>query len=165
MMTIGDMPTLPAIYALYAGRGGNGRCAYVGKTKNLRARILQHLVRRDSSITTGVSAVGLKPEFVTEVRWWADRQFEDAAALGGAELVAFDVLEPDLRSRGKNSKGATSRYRDKIFKRAMTRLLNHPTGTVRLADMETRLKEVLDRVSKLERRMETLESRQRSQRK
>ncbi len=51
---ISDLPSVPAVYAMFGGRGRNLYAAYVGISGNLRARINQHLVLRDSSIATGV---------------------------------------------------------------------------------------------------------------
>jgi len=154
---IDELPAAPAVYALYGGRDGLAYVAYVGMARNLRTRIRQHLVTRDSSVTTGVSAVGLRPEYVTEVRWWEHQQFEDKAALGGAELVAFDILEPALRSRGGISADATSHYNDEGFKRTMKEIFGgQPTGKLRLPDVKTLLQEVLGRLSKLEKHIERM---------
>lgn len=155
---IGKLPTSPAIYALYGGRDGRAYVAYVGMADNLRRRIIQHLVTRDSSITTGLSPVGLRPEYVTEIRWWCDEQFNNRAALGGAELVAFDILNPALRSRGGLNKEATSHYNDKAFYSRIKKLFdpNQPTGRLRLPDVKTLLEEVLDRLSKLEKHVKSI---------
>jgi hypothetical protein len=94
LQSISELPEKPAVYALY---GGVDRqyVAYVGVTKNLKGRIIQHLVARDSSIATRYSPVGLlNPELVAEVRWWEHPQFADKVFRFAAERVAFDVLEP-----------------------------------------------------------------------
>jgi hypothetical protein len=46
------VPNAPAVYAMY---GGEGReyVAYVGLGDKLRRRVEQHLINRDSSVTTG----------------------------------------------------------------------------------------------------------------
>lgn len=148
---IGKLPTKPAVYALYGGRDGRAYVAYVGMAVNLRRRIVQHLVTRDSSVTTGVSAVGLRPDYITEVRWWEHKQFVNKASLGGAELVAFEILDPALRSRGGISEGAHRRYHEETFKRTMRDLFTGPpTGRLKLPDVKTLLEEVLERLSKLE---------------
>lgn len=77
LQSISELPEKPAVYALY---GGVDRqyVAYVGVTKNLKGRIIQHLVARDSSIATRYSPVGLlNPELVAEVRWWEHPQFAE----------------------------------------------------------------------------------------
>jgi hypothetical protein len=97
--SISELPTGAAIYAMY---GGDERpdVAYVGMGEKLRQRIRQHLVNRDSSATTDSGAVRLHPDYVTAVAWWEHAAFTDEIALAAAELVAFDVLEPRMRSRG-----------------------------------------------------------------
>ena len=76
LTTITDLPNVPAVYAMYGGQGRSRYVAYVGLGSKLRSRVEQHLIRRDSSVTTGVSAVSLNPDFVTEVRWWEYPAFE-----------------------------------------------------------------------------------------
>ena len=66
--TLTELPNRPALYALMSGAGARADIAYVGTAGKLRQRITQHLVRRDSSVTTGTSAVQLNPDYVTEVR-------------------------------------------------------------------------------------------------
>src|SRR5262245_53537191 len=105
-----DLPSVPAVYAMYGGQGRGAYVAYVGLGKSLRGRIEQHLVKRDSSISTGVTAVCLNPDKVTEVRWWEHPEFEKQDVLEAAELVAFDVLEPALRSRGNITDRAKALY-------------------------------------------------------
>jgi hypothetical protein len=85
---------------MYGGRGRGLHVAYVGLAQKLRTRIEQHLIRRDNSVTTGASAACLNPDLVTEIRWWTHPDFEKIDVLEAAELVAFDVMEPALRSRG-----------------------------------------------------------------
>ncbi len=62
-------PSVPAVYAMYGGTGSGVYVAYVGSAGELTSRLIQHFVRRDSSAVTGRSAVGLNPDFITEVRW------------------------------------------------------------------------------------------------
>lgn len=61
------LPNASAVYAMLSGSGaGSGAyVAYVGVAGKLKQRITQHLVRRDSSVTTGASAVSLNPDLVT----------------------------------------------------------------------------------------------------
>jgi hypothetical protein len=93
------IPNSPGIYALYSGESRR-YVAYVGIAGNLKNRIGQHLVRRDSSVTTGTGAVRLDPDHVREVAWWSSPFFDDRCRLEAAELLAFEVLNPTLRSRG-----------------------------------------------------------------
>ena len=53
-----------------------------------------------SSVTTGVSAVALNPDLVSEIRWWFEPSFSQREVLEAAEQIAFQVLNPALRSRG-----------------------------------------------------------------
>jgi hypothetical protein len=80
-----------------------------GIRRRRRRRHLTHtsgsiLINRDNSVSTGISAVGVNPDYSTEVRWWTTREFTGRAVLEAAELGAFDVLDPVLRSR-KRVKG------------------------------------------------------------
>lgn len=65
--SISGLPSVPAVYAMYGGRGASAYVAYVGLADVLKRRVGQHLIRRDSSIVTGVAAVSLNPDLVTEV--------------------------------------------------------------------------------------------------
>ena len=115
LTSISDLPIVPAIYAMFGGQSRQ-YVAYVGLGTKLKGRVEQHLVRRDSSVTTGVSAVSLNPEKVTEVRWWEHSDFEKQDVLEAAELVAFDVLEPALRSRGGITDRAKQLYAEEEFR-------------------------------------------------
>jgi hypothetical protein len=74
---------------------------YVGIGSNLRQRITQHLIRRDSSVTTGVTAVSLNPDLVSDVLWWEADEFSDPIALEAAERIAS--------TRSSRSCGAVAR--------------------------------------------------------
>ena len=99
--SISELPNSPAVYAMYGGHDRMRFVAYVGVADKLKRRIIQHLVNRDSSVATGTSAVGLNPDYVTEVRWWEHPRFNDWNVLVAAELMAFEVFDPALRSRGR----------------------------------------------------------------
>jgi hypothetical protein len=73
--SLSELPSKPSAYAMYGGRGRGQYCAYVGIADNLKRRVMQHLVRGDSSVATGTSAVVLNPDYVTEVRWWSMKAF------------------------------------------------------------------------------------------
>jgi excinuclease UvrABC nuclease subunit len=68
--TWADVPKGPAIYAMYGGEPPRSWVAYVGDAGNLRQRLTQHFVNRDSSVVTGTSAAGLNIDHVTRVDWW-----------------------------------------------------------------------------------------------
>ena len=54
-----DLPNTPAVYAFYSEGRGPQYAAYVGIAGKLKQRIVQHLIRRDSSLATGALAVSL----------------------------------------------------------------------------------------------------------
>jgi hypothetical protein len=98
--SISDLLNNPAVYAFYGGRGKSSYVAYVGVTRVLKNRVIEHLVKRDRSVAAGTTTVVLNPDFVTEVKWWEYPEFSDWKYLQAVELVVFDVFEPALRSRG-----------------------------------------------------------------
>lgn len=153
--SISHLPPCPAVYALYGGRS-RPYVVYVGIAGNLRSRIEQHLVRRDSSVTTGVAAAALNPDLVTEVRWWKHPAFADRGHREAAELVAFDVPEPTLRSRGGVGEGARVLHADATFHTAMHQLFtSEPAGRLVIPTLQ----DALDRLEQLEARVQALEAR------
>lgn len=157
IQSISDLPNVPAVYALYGGNDRTSYVAYVGLASKLRTRIEQHLVKRDSSVVTGVTAVALKPEYVTALRWWENPDFDKQDVLEAAELVAFDVLDPALRSRGGVTERAKALYHDAGFVDRMRSLFaSVPTGLLRLptmADVIRRLNELEGRMAMVERQL------------
>ena len=152
--SISDLPNSPAVYAMYAGKGQGFYCAYVGVGGKLKQRILQHLVSRDSSVTTGASAVVLKPEYLTEIRWWEHPDFAERHVLEAGELVAFDILNPTLRSRGGIQEKSRQLYGDPAFQATMRDLFQgDPIGRIALMT----LSEAFERISELEGRVKRLE--------
>ena len=140
---------------MYGGQGRSLNVAYVGLASNLRQRLTQHLIRRDSSVVTGVSAVSLNPDLITEVRWWEHPDFVQQEILEAAELVAFDVLEPALRSRGGITDRAKQIYQDEAFQEQMRLVfLGDPAGSLILPT----LSQALERLADLERRVAELEA-------
>jgi hypothetical protein len=149
--SISELPAVPAVYALYGGQGRGLHVAYVGVADRLKDRIKQHLVRRDSSIATGTSAVGLNPDYVTEVRWWEHTDFLNRDALEAAELVAFEALDPALRSRGRVTGEAKRLFDDSSWKNEMRSLfLSEASGCLAIPS----LLDALDRIADLEERMQ-----------
>ncbi|MGH2502442.1 MAG: hypothetical protein ACRDID_07990 [Ktedonobacterales bacterium] len=150
-----DLPARPAVYALYGGRGRGLHVAYVGSARDLRTRLTQHLVLRNSSVTTGASVVALNADLVTEARWWEQPDFSDEARLLAAELVAFDVLNPALRSRGQPREDARLLAADVQFRGATTqRFTGEPTGRLVIPS----LRDALERIAALEERVRALEA-------
>jgi len=152
--SISKLPTCPAVYALYGGKGRGVYVAYVGTSKSLKQRIGQHLVNQDSSVTTGTSAVGLNADYVTKIAWWEHSGFDDPDFLRAAELVAFDVLDPALRSRGQVTDRAKDLHGSKDVHREMTAVFQaEPAGALNIPSLE----EALNRIDELERRIAALE--------
>jgi hypothetical protein len=152
--SVSELPPGPAVYVMYGGQGRGLYVAYVGLASNLRQRLTQHLTRRDSSVVTGVSAVSLNPDLITEVRWWEHADMARQEILEAAELVAFDVLEPALRSRGGVTERAKQIYQVEEFRERMRNVfVGDPTGSLVLPTLQ----QALDRISELERRVRALE--------
>jgi hypothetical protein len=158
---ISELPNVPAVYALYGGQNNGAYVAYVGLAKQLKIRITQHLVRRDSSITTGVQTVSLNSDFVTRIEWWEHADFVDPSRLAAAELVAFDVLDPVLRSRGTIPEQAKQLYNDERFNDEMRALLGgEPSGCLLIPTFQGALERIVSlesRISELEQRVVELE--------
>jgi hypothetical protein len=152
--SVSELPNRPAVYALLGGRGRTLHVAYVGIAERLKVRITQHLVTRDSSVSTRTSAVGLNPDLVSEVRWWEHAEFADRNILVAAELVAFDVLDPVLRSRGATQAAARNLYADEGFHSRMRALFeSEPTGRMVVPTLQDALRmigELDDRLTALE---------------
>ena len=123
MFSLSEIPKQPGLYIL---RDRNGEVAYVGISKDVRSRIDQHLNRRDSSISIGVSTTMLNPDFVTKVEWWIRDVFSEKDVREAAELIAFDIFEPSLRSRGRSSLAAQERLGEPGFKDRIKEILESP---------------------------------------
>ena len=142
------VPNQAAVYAMY-GKAGR-RPAYVGIAGKLRSRLRQHLVLRDSSVTTGSSLVALNPEAVRIVSWWQHPGFDDKTTREAAELVAFDILDPVLRSRGAVSQAAERLAREQDFGEEMKVLFEgEPAGRY----LVPTLADLIERVESLETRL------------
>lgn len=127
---ISSLPNTPALYALYGGKGQRKFVAYIGIADKLRSRISQHLVRRDSSIVTGMSIVSLNPDYVTALAWWEHSDFSKRECLEAAEEIAFGIFEPVLRSRGKLTDAGSGLVRDPGFRERMGALFSgEPAGS------------------------------------
>ena len=151
--SIYDLPKTPAVYAMYGGRKQK-HVAYVGIGSNLHQRLNQHFIRRDSSVSTGTSAAGINPDYVSEVVWWEHESFSEKNVLKAAELVAFEVFEPALRSRGNTPADAIIIFNENEFKENMSELFNgDATGTLILPNLEY----LHEKIIELEKRVEFLE--------
>ena len=148
------MPNCPALYALYGGTDRHAYVAYVGITDKLKRRAAQHLLSRDSSAATGTSATGINPDYVTEIRWWEHRRFSKPAVREAAELVAFKMLDPALRSRKHIGKAAQKLLESSRFRNEMERLFKKkPTGHLRIPSLE----QVARRLAIFEDRLDRIE--------
>ena len=73
MRSFNELRHLPQFSGIYAFKGINDRSgmySYIGMASQLRDRVSQHLIRRDSSVTTGASTVALNPDKISECHWW-----------------------------------------------------------------------------------------------
>lgn len=103
--------------------------AYVGSSGNLRNRIRQHMIDRNSSVVTGVSAAVLNPDKISHICWWCHEDFSDKNRLKAAEMIAFQVFNPSLRSLAPVAKKARGMLENPTFYERMGQLLNGtPTG-------------------------------------
>ncbi len=150
--SVSKLPNIPAVYVLYGGKD----LVYVGVTDKLRNRVEQHLVKRDSSVAMQTSAACLNPDYVTEVRWWEHTLFTSRDQLEAAELVAYGVFEPALRSRGAPSKRAVELSGEEEFRAEMKRLFScEASGQLTILTLQ----DALSRIEKLEERVKALERR------
>ena len=144
---ISSLPNTPALYALYGGKGQRKFVAYIGIADKLRNRISQHLVRRDSSIVTGMSIVSLNPDYVTALAWWEHPEFSKRECLEAAEEIAFGIFDPVLRSRGKLTDASSDLVSDPGFHERIEVLFSgEPSGSLELPDFE----DLVERVELLE---------------
>lgn len=154
---INQMPTTPGVYALCSGQGAYRHVAYIGSSDNLRRRIYHHLVRKSSSVVTGEAAVSLNADLVTEVDWWEHEAFSEQLAVESAELVAFDVLKPTLRSRLRAVKARDYLNADPAFQSQMFELFKgEPTGRLTRLSVQQQLEAALIRIQHLEDRVSIL---------
>ncbi len=94
-------------------------------------------------------------ELVHHVDWWEHPKFVEENHRHAAEMIAFDVLDPALRSRGRPRRNAQQLASDGPFRVLMQDLFaQSPTGRLtppRLSDIATRLSAVEARLDELER--------------
>jgi hypothetical protein len=100
----------------------------------------------------------INPDAVRLVRWWEDARFEDADQLHAAELIAFDVLDPALRSRGLPRKNALQYIDDPGFRGDMESLFRvAPSGDFHLPwlwDVDARVEDIERRLIAIENRLD-----------
>lgn len=156
-----DVPRVPAVYAMHGGEPPRTWVAYVGIAGDIQGRLIQHFVRRDSSVVTGSSAVGVNIDLVRHVDWWEHPDFANGDHRHAAELIAFDVLDPALRSRGNPRQAATLLSQEPAFRAAMATLFEGPpAGRFKpplLWDTAAQLRRLESRVDDLDARLQRLE--------
>ena len=154
------LPNVPAVYAFYSEGRRVSYVAYVGIAGRLKQRIIQHLIRQDSSVATGTSAVNLNPDFVSKISWWEHPNFDKTVNLKAAEMVAFEVLNPALRSRGNVDNAGMDLFKDEKFNTNFTELFEgEPTGSIEfpsLADAMLKISTLEKKVNKLEKLIQKL---------
>lgn len=144
---ITDLPNTPAVYILFGGKKGNKFVAYVGIADKLRQRVSQHLIRRDSSITTAASIVSLNPDYITGIQWWTHSDFNERSSLEAAEVIAFETFNPVLRSRGKLTERVKLLLKDQLFLTSIKELFSgQPSGSMVFLDFQ----DLVDKVLKME---------------
>jgi len=80
--------------------------------------------------------------------------FEKTERLKAAELIAFEILNPVLRSRGAVNRSASQLLSDKLFYEMFRNIFKgNPTGNISfpsLSDAFERMNELEQRIQKLE---------------
>ncbi|GGE57437.1 hypothetical protein GCM10011517_26540 [Actibacterium pelagium] len=151
------LPNKSGVYCLLGSSVRSPYPAYVGIGTNLRNRVSQHLEYRNSSVTTGASAVSLDASQVGGCQWWTDPVLEDAIRLHAFELVAFDHLNPTLRSRGGIRSEARKLSKEGEFRTWAIELLENPSGTVHfpgISELTKTVQALTERVMELERSLQ-----------
>lgn len=149
-----NVPNVPAVYSFHSVGRGAQFIAYVGIADKLKLRIVQHLIRSGNG-ANGVSAVSLNPDHLTRLEWWEHPSFDKNANLKAAELVAFEILHPALRSRKRDDSAGRHLQNDESFLNAMRELFKGPaTGAVDIYN----LSDAIRRISLLEKRVKQLEA-------
>lgn len=152
----GEVPALPSVYVMHGGDMPRTWPAYVGIAQDLQGRLLQHFVRRDSSVVTGTAAAGLNIEGVRFVDWWSRPALADKSYREAAELVAFDLLNPALRSRGRPTAAAAALAAQPAFQEEVQEMFSSPPDG---RYWPPRLDGLAERVRVLEARLAELEAR------
>ena len=155
---IRSIPRAPGVYCLLGFSARGLYPAYIGIASNLLNRISQHLEYRNSSVTTGASAVSLDTTLIGGCRWWTDPSFNDPVRLEAAELVAFELINPVLRSRGGINRAAELLRQEPAFREWFSAKLLAPDGEVAfpgVAELAAEIWDLRKRVEALEARIET----------
>lgn len=150
------VPQRPGLYAMHGGEQPRTWVAYVGIAGGIAGRLVQHFYYQNSSVVTRTSAVGVNIKYVTFVDWWEHPLLEDETQRHAAELIAFRILDPALRSRGNPRRAATALLEDHDFVTNIEALLKaEPSGRF----LPPRLSSLAEEVESLRSRIEQLEQR------
>ena len=133
---IKHLPQFPGIYGFKGPNDIQGAYSYIGLSNKLRERVSQHLLKRDSSVSTGASAISLNPDKISECHWWIHESFGEREYLEAAELIAFERFNPTLVSRGSPSTKALDISNNEDFIKQMEKLFsNVPSGYIKFYDL------------------------------
>ena len=84
---IKHLPQFPGIYGFKRSNNIQDNYSYNGLSNKLRESLSQHLLKSDSSVTTGTSAISLNPDKIAECHWWIHKSFGTREYLEAAELI------------------------------------------------------------------------------
>ena len=150
--SLSSIPKAAGIYAMY---DRSGCVAYVGLSKKLRNRIRDHTTYHNRA-----SATVLNLDQVSRICWWLNPKFSDKTYREAAEVVAFEVLNPSLCSRGKVTKRAKDVLKDQTFRDEMACLFRgKPSGVFYPKTLDN----LVDLVLKLDKRVSELEKQKETQ--
>ena len=153
---IKHLPQFPGIYGFKGPNDIQGNYSYIGISNRLRERVSQHLLKRDSSVATGASAISLNPDKIAECHWWIHETFGNRETLEAPELIAFGRFNPTLVSRGSPSAKALELSNDKGFRKQMNELFsNVPSGYIKFYDLSwavNKIKELENEISELKKK-------------
>ena len=97
----------------------------------------------------------LNPDYVTEIQWWSSSIMKSKVNREAAEIIALDILQPTLQSRGLHSRAARTKSQTKTFAKDITNLItNKSTGSLSIPTMP----DIVSRMSELEERLDRLEN-------
>ena len=154
---IKHLPQFPGIYGFKGPNDNQGDYSYIGLSNKLRERVSQHLLKRDSSVATGASAISLNPDKIAECHWWIHETFGEREYLEAAELIAFEIFNPTLVSRGSPSSSALQISKDEEFRKQMEELFsNVPSGYIIFYDLSwavTKIKELENEIFELKKKL------------
>ena len=133
---IKHLPQFPGIYGFKGPNDIQDNYSYIGISNKLRERVSQHLLKRDSSVSTGASTISLNPDKIAECHWWIHETFGNRETLEAAELIAFERFNPTLVSRCSPSTKALDISNNEDSIKQMEKLFsNVPSGYIKFYDL------------------------------